>query len=160
MTEEAQPLEPALTDKAVPFEPALTEEAVPFTAATRVGLAGAQLKQMALKGGFAVDDSTGREMIRSLQGVIDSLEERWSELTKLQKQPPMSGTATARWVSGHMYGTANDAQGLLTQLQAARAEFPTYVEAIELAKRNYRERDDENQRTLTRINPESQGEAP
>ncbi|WP_410664404.1 hypothetical protein [Amycolatopsis sp. lyj-84] len=117
-------------------------------------LAGAQLKRMAVQGGFAVDETTGQEMIRSLQGVIDSLEERWSALTKLQKSPPMSDTATARWVSQHMQGTANDAQGLLTQLQAARAEFPTYVEAIELAKKNYRERDDENQRNLTRIDTE------
>jgi hypothetical protein len=142
-----------LTEEAQPVE-ARKAEAAPMMAA-RVGLAGTQLKRMAQQGGFAVDDSTGNEMIRSLEGVIDSLEERWSALTKLQQSPPMSGTATARWVSGHMLGTATDAQGLLTQLQAARAEFPTYVEAIELAKRNYRERDDENQRSLTRINPES-----
>ncbi|WP_410658469.1 hypothetical protein [Amycolatopsis sp. lyj-112] len=142
MTEEAQPVQAKMAD------------AVPFKSA-RVGLAGAQLKKLALQGSFAVDDSTGTEMIRSLQGVIDSLEERWSALTKLQRQPPMSGTATARWVSGHMLGTATDGQGLLTQLQAARAEFPTYVEAIELAKRNYKERDDDNQRTLTRIDTES-----
>jgi len=135
LTEEAQELQPAA------WAPAKT-------------LAGAQLKAMAKQGGFAVDESTGAEMIRSLQGVIDSLEERWSALTKLQKTPPMSSTATARWVSQHMHGTATDAQGLLTQLEAARAEFPTYVEAIELAKRNYRERDDENQRNLTRIDTE------
>ncbi|EME60120.1 hypothetical protein [Amycolatopsis decaplanina] len=137
MTEEAQELKPAAA-----------------WAPVKVGLAGAQLKRMAVQGGFAVDESTGQEMIRSLQGVIDSLEERWSALTKLQKSPPMSSTATARWVSEHMHGTATDAQGLLTQLQAARAEFPTYVEAIELAKRNYRERDSENQRELKRIDTE------
>jgi hypothetical protein len=142
VTEEAQPLQAKLAD------------ATPWTAATPVALAGRDLKAMAKQGGFAVDDTTGEEMIRSLQGVIDSLEERWTALTKLQKSPPMSGTATARWVSGHMRGTATDAQGLLTQLEAARAEFPTYVEAIELAKRNYRERDDENQRDLTRIDTE------
>lgn len=139
MSEEAQPLQ---------------ANAAPLKAAP-VGLAGSHLKRMALEGSFAVDDSTGTEMIRSLQGVIDSLEERWSALTKLQRQPPMSDTATARWVSGHMLGTATDGQGLLTQLQAARAEFPTYIEAIELAKRNYKERDDENQRTLTRIDTEN-----
>ncbi|WP_418189837.1 hypothetical protein [Amycolatopsis orientalis] len=127
---------------------------MPMKAATRIGLEGTRLRQMAKQGSFAVDESTGEEMIRSLQGVIDSLEERWSALTKLQQSPPMSNTATARWVSGHMQGTATDAQGLLTQLQAARAEFPAYVEAIELAKRNYRERDEENQRTLKRIDTE------
>ncbi|RSN58623.1 hypothetical protein DMH01_21540 [Amycolatopsis sp. WAC 04182] len=134
MTEEAQQLQPMM--------------------AVRGRLAGTELKALAKQGHFAVDESTGEEMIRSLQGVIDSLEERWSALTKLQKTPPMSSTATARWVSEHMHGTATDAQGLLTQLEAARAEFPTYVEAIELAKRNYRERDDENRRTLTRIDTE------
>lgn len=136
----------------------MTEEAQELKAAkwtsARVGLAGGQLKLMAKQGRFAIDDSTGEEMIRSLQGVIDSLEERWSALTKLQKSPQMSDTATARWVSQHMQGTATDAQGLLTQLEAARAEFPTYVEAIELAKKNYRERDDDNRRNLKRIDTE------
>lgn len=129
-------------------------QAAAAVAAARIGLAGAQLKQLAQQGGFAVDDTTGNEMIRSLQGVIDSLEERWSALVKLQQSPPMSATATARWVSGHMVGTAADEQGLLTQLQAARAEFPAYVEAIELAKRNYQEREEESRQTFTRINPE------
>ncbi|MFI5559260.1 hypothetical protein [Amycolatopsis japonica] len=135
----------------------MTEEAQelqPLMAARKVAFASARLKEMAKQGGFAVDETTGKEMIRSLQGVIDSLEERWSALTKLQKSPPMSSTATARWVSEHMHGTATDAQGLLTQLQAARAEFPTYIEAIELAQRNYRERDAENQRDLKRIDTE------
>ncbi|KFZ83234.1 hypothetical protein ED92_04845 [Amycolatopsis sp. MJM2582] len=135
----------------------MTEEAQelqPMMAARKVAFAGARLKEMAKQGGFAVDETTGQEMIRSLQGVIDSLEERWSALTKLQKSPPMSSTATARWVSEHMHGTATDAQGLLTQLQAARAEFPTYIEAIELAQRNYRERDTQNQRDLKRIDTE------
>ncbi|MEU9688679.1 hypothetical protein [Amycolatopsis japonica] len=135
----------------------MTEEAQelqPLMAAHKVAFASARLKEMAKQGGFAVDETTGQEMIRSLQGVIDSLEERWSALTKLQKSPPMSSTATARWVSEHMHGTATDAQGLLTQLQAARAEFPTYIEAIELAQRNYRERDTQNQRDLKRIDTE------
>ncbi|WP_434088536.1 hypothetical protein [Amycolatopsis japonica] len=135
----------------------MTEEAQelqPLMAARKVAFASARLKEMAKQGGFAVDETTGQEMIRSLQGVIDSLEERWSALTKLQKSPPMSSTATARWVSEHMHGTATDAQGLLTQLQAARAEFPTYIEAIELAQRNYRERDTQNQRDLKRIDTE------
>ncbi|WP_410647078.1 hypothetical protein [Amycolatopsis sp. cmx-4-54] len=137
MTEEAQELEPTTA-----------------WSATKVALSGTQLKRMAVQGGFAVDETTGQEMIRSLQGVIDSLEERWSALTKLQKSPPMSATATARWVSEHMHGTATDAQGLLTQLEAARAEFPTYIEAIELAQRNYRERDTQNQRDLKQIDTE------
>ncbi|MFD5094027.1 hypothetical protein ACFWMR_25730 [Amycolatopsis thailandensis] len=135
----------------------MTEEAQelqPLMAARKVAFASARLKEMAKQGGFAVDETTGQEMIRSLQGVIDSLEERWSALTKLQKSPAMSSTATAQWVSQHMHGTATDAQGLLTQLQTARAEFPTYVEAIELAKRNYRERDNENQRNLKQIDTE------
>jgi len=134
LTEEAQQLQPMM--------------------AVRGKLAGTELKALAKQGRFAIDETTGQEMIRSLQGVIDSLEERWSALTKLQKSPPMSSTATARWVSEHMHGTATDAQGLLTQLQAARAEFPTYIEAIELAQRNYRERDTQNQRDLKRIDTE------
>jgi len=146
LTEEAQELQPTAK-----FEAA--QDLRP-TAAFKPALQGMALKRMAVQGGFAVDETTGQEMIRSLQGVIDSLEERWSALTKLQKSPPMSSTATAQWVSQHMLGTATDAQGLLTQLQTARAEFPTYVEAIELAKRNYRERDNENQRNLKQIDTE------
>jgi hypothetical protein len=110
--------------------------------APRIGLSGVQLKTMARQGGFAVDDATGDRMIKSLEGVIDSLTARWRELEKLQASPPMSSTATARWVSTHMQQTANDERGLLTQLQQARDEFPTYIEAINLAKKNYREQDE------------------
>jgi hypothetical protein len=121
----------------------------------RVGLSGAQLKTMASQGGFAVDDTTGDRMIQSLEGVIDSLTARWNALAKLTQAPPMSTTATARWVSDHMVNTATDAQGLLTQLQQARDEFPTYVEAIKLAKKNYRERDHVSQQTFAKIHPQA-----
>jgi hypothetical protein len=94
-------------------------------------------------------------MIQSLEGVIDSLTARWNALAKLTQAPPMSTTATARWVSDHMVNTATDAQGLLTQLQQARDEFPTYVEAIKLAKKNYRERDHVSQQTFAKIHPQA-----
>lgn len=104
-----------------------------------VKLASRQLKALAASGGFAIDDSTGNRMIEALEAAIDALETRWSELVKLQENPPMSDTPAARWVANHMVNTAADADGLLTQLQAAREEFPTYVEAIEMAKRTYRD---------------------
>ncbi|MDT7729305.1 MAG: hypothetical protein QOI21_5881 [Actinomycetota bacterium] len=123
--------------------------------APRIGLSGAQLKTMARQGGFAVDDATGDRMIKSLEGVIDSLTARWRDLEKLQDSPPMSSTATARWVSAHMQQTANDERGLLTQLQQARDEFPTYIEAINLAKKNYREQDESVRASMTQFNPEA-----
>jgi hypothetical protein len=63
----------------------------------------------------------------------------------------MSSTATGQWVAQHMSATANDAQGLLTQLQAARDEFPTYIEAIKLAKKNYADRESGTKSTLTHL---------
>ncbi|HEX6351408.1 hypothetical protein [Actinophytocola sp.] len=102
-------------------------------------LSGRRLKELATSGGFAIDDNTGNRMIEALEAAIEALESRWSELVKLQETPPMSETPAARWVAQHMVDTAADADGLLTQLNAARTEFPTYVEAIELAKRTYRE---------------------
>jgi hypothetical protein len=120
----------------------------------RVVLSGARLKSMAQSGGFAVDDATGDRMIQSLEAVIDTLDQRWQALVKLQQAPPMSTTAAARWVSDHMMNTATDAQGLLTQLQQARTEFPTYIEAIKLAKRNYQTREAESQDTFTKILPQ------
>jgi hypothetical protein len=104
-------------------------------------LSGGQLKAMATNGGFAVDENTGNRMIEALQDALDALESRWAELEKLQQNPLMSESPTARWVSKHMVDTASDADGLLTQLRAARTEFPTYVEAIQLAKRTYQEKE-------------------
>ncbi|GAA3565338.1 hypothetical protein GCM10022222_56350 [Amycolatopsis ultiminotia] len=111
------------------------------TAPLKPMLSGRKLKQLATDGSFAVDDSTGDKMIAALEGVVDTLQSRWNALQKLGTLPAMSQSATGRWVAGHMVATASDSQGLLTQLQAARDEFPTYVEAIKLAKKNYRERD-------------------
>jgi hypothetical protein len=139
---------------AVSAQPQLARESVQPTArlqATTSALSGMQLKTMATRGGFAVDDATGDRMIQALEGVIDSLTARWHALEKLQESPPLSSTATARWVSGHMVNTATDANGLLTQLQAARDEFPAYVEAIKLAKRNYQAQDDNVRATMTKV---------
>ncbi|MEV7097431.1 hypothetical protein AB0M80_31730 [Amycolatopsis sp. NPDC051045] len=122
-------------------------------AAVRVGLAGAQLKRLAQSGGFAVDDTTGNQLIEALEGVLESLEARWATLQRLHDAPAMSRTATGQWVSAHMVSTAADDQGLLTQLQAARQEFPTYIEAIKLAKKNYKSREDDTRATLAAIPP-------
>jgi hypothetical protein len=101
-----------------------------------------ELRTMALSGGFAVDEDTGNRMIRALEAALDTLESHWADLEKLQHHPPMSESPTARWAAQRMVETATDPDGLLTQLIAARREIPTYVEAIRLAKRSYRERDD------------------
>ncbi len=106
-------------------------------------LSGTQLKAMATTGGFAVDDSTGNRMIHALEAALATLETRWADLEKLQHQPPMSESPAARWVARHMVDTASDADGLLTQLRTARREIPLYIEAIQLAKRTYRETDTE-----------------
>jgi hypothetical protein len=122
-------------------------------AAVRVGLAGAQLKRLAQSGGFAIDDTTGNQLIKALEGVLESLEARWATLQRLHEAPAMSRTATGQWVSAHMVSTAADEHGLLTQLQAARQEFPTYIEAIKLAKKNYQSREEDTRATLAAIPP-------
>lgn len=119
-------------------------------------LASRQLKEMAVSGGFVVEPDAGDRMIRALEAAIDSLEARWAELQKLQENPPMSDSPTARWVADHMVRTAADEEGLLTQLRATREAFPTYVEAINLAKRTYREVDQSAQHRLVSI--ENEGE--
>ncbi|GAB3168728.1 hypothetical protein GCM10027258_95650 [Amycolatopsis stemonae] len=120
-------------------------------AAVRIGLAGAQLKRLAQTGGFAIDDTTGNQLIEALEGVLETLESRWSALQRLHDAPAMSRTATGQWVSAHMQNTAGDEHGLLTQLQAARQEFPTYIEAIKLAKKNYKTREETTRSTLTSL---------
>ncbi len=119
--------------------------------AVRVGLAGAQLKRLAQTGGFAIDDTTGNQLIEALEGVLESLEQRWANLQRLHDAPAMSRTATGQWVSAHMVSTAADDHGLVTQLQAARQEFPTYIEAIKLAKKNYKSREETTKHTLTSL---------
>ncbi|MEA5365098.1 hypothetical protein VA596_36580 [Amycolatopsis sp., V23-08] len=119
--------------------------------ALRVGLAGAQLKRLAQSGSFAVDDTTGNRLIESLEGVLESLESRWSALQRLNDKPALSRTAVGMWVSGHMVNTAADEHGLVTQLQAARQEFPTYIEAIKLAKQNYQSREEETRATIVAL---------
>ncbi|TNC29676.1 hypothetical protein [Amycolatopsis alkalitolerans] len=113
-------------------------------------LSGVELKTMAANRGFAVDETTGDRMIQALQGIIDSLEARWSALQQFQQSPKMSTTATSKWVSNLMVNTATDERGLLTQLQQAKAELPTYIEAINLAKSNYRTQDGDSGTALRR----------
>ncbi|SDX55945.1 hypothetical protein SAMN05421504_103103 [Amycolatopsis xylanica] len=111
---------------------------------------GVRLRKMAASGSFAVDENTGNRMIEALEGVIDTLTARWAAIQRLQDTPRLSTTATAQWVSSHMVGTAVDERGLLTQLQHAKAEFPAYVEAIRIAKRNYKQREQETHDLIKR----------
>ncbi|MEV6447934.1 MULTISPECIES: hypothetical protein [unclassified Amycolatopsis] len=149
MTEETAATTQAL-QAAVQLQNAATPEAKTM-AAVRVGLAGAQLKRLAQSGGFAIDDTTGNQLIEALEGVLESLEQRWANLQRLHDAPAMSRTATGQWVSAHMVSTAADEHGLVTQLQAARQEFPTYIEAIRLAKKNYKSREETTRTTLTSL---------
>ncbi|KAA9165659.1 hypothetical protein FPZ12_006050 [Amycolatopsis acidicola] len=120
----------------------------------RRALSGVELKTLATNGGFAVDETTGDKMIQSLQGIIDSLESRWSKLQAFGQAPPMSTGPAAEFVSQHMVRTATDDKGLLTQLQQARSELPTYIEAIKLAKKNYQSQDGDTGTTLRTYNAE------
>ncbi|MFD8497585.1 hypothetical protein [Amycolatopsis sp. NPDC059657] len=113
-------------------------------------LSGVQLRKMAVSGSFAVDENTGNRMIEALEGVIETLTTRWAAIQRLQDSPRLSTTATAQWVSSRMVGTAVDERGLLTQLQHAKAEFPAYVEAIRIAKRNYKQREQDNHDLIKR----------
>lgn len=122
----------------------------------RMALSGVQLRTLAKQGGFAVDETTGNQMIASLEGIIDTLTARWDALQKLGQSPAMSTTATGQWVSGHMLNTASDQRGLLTQLRQARDEFPTYVEAIKLAKENYRTREENTRVGVVQLSPDQQ----
>ncbi|MEU5266662.1 hypothetical protein [Amycolatopsis sp. NPDC021455] len=151
MTEETAATAQAL-QAAMQMQAASTPEAKTM-AAVRVGLAGAQLKRLAQSGGFAIDDTTGNQLIEALEGVLESLEARWATLQRLHDAPAMSRTATGQWVSAHMVSTAADEHGLVTQLQAARQEFPTYIEAIKLAKKNYQSREENTRATLAAIPP-------
>ncbi|ADJ47001.1 hypothetical protein AMES_5176 [Amycolatopsis mediterranei S699] len=149
MTEETAATAQAL-QATMQMQAATTPEAK-TVAALRVGLAGAQLKRLAQTGGFAIDDTTGNQLIEALEGVLESLEQRWANLQRLHDAPALSRTATGQWVSAHMVSTAADEHGLVTQLQAARQEFPTYIEAIKLAKQNYKSREETTRTTLTSL---------
>jgi len=149
MTEETEATAQAL-QATMQMQAAATPEAK-MMATVRVGLAGTELKRLAQTGGFAIDDTTGNQLIEALEGVLESLEQRWANLQRLHDAPAMSRTATGQWVSAHMVSTAADDQGLVTQLQAARQEFPTYIEAIKLAKKNYKSREETTRTTLTSL---------
>ncbi|QFU91646.1 hypothetical protein YIM_32425 [Amycolatopsis sp. YIM 10] len=99
------------------------------------------LRALAEQGGFAVDEQTGDRLIEALDAVVRMLEQRWERLRSIEREPQLGTSPAARYVAARMAETANDEQGLLTRLQRARTEFPAYVEAIELAKRNYGERE-------------------
>ncbi|MFD2469415.1 hypothetical protein [Amycolatopsis silviterrae] len=134
-------------------EAPMAMEAARMAPTAKVGfsLPARQLKTLAERGSFAVDDSTGDKMITALEGVVDALQARWNALEKVGEFPAMSKSPAGMFVGQQMARTARDQQGLLTQLQAARDEFPTYVEAIKLAKKNYKEREDSSKQTFDRI---------
>ncbi len=136
-----------MTDEA----PMAMEARTAAVAPVGFSLPARQLKTLAERGSFAVDDSTGDKMIAALQGVLDALEAHVHLIEKIAGVPAMSKSPAGMFVSKHMAETARDQQGLVTQLQAAHREFPTYVEAIKLAKKNYKEREHSSREAFERI---------
>ena len=141
------------------------ESAEPLLAASKTGpaaapegvvarLSGTELRSMAKSGGFAVDEQTGDRITEALNGILNTLEQRWERLQTVGRDPQLSSTPAARFVASHMVATAGDERGLLTQLQLAREEFPQYIEAVELAKRNYAEQELATRDTFSALNPE------
>jgi hypothetical protein len=106
-------------------------------------------------GGFAVDGQAGARLAEAVHAVAAALEREAGRWAVIGGEPPLGATPAGRFVAARMAATATDDRGLLTQLGQARTEFPRYVEAIESAAANYREREHTTHDTIGRLEPEA-----
>lgn len=93
----------------------------------------------ATSGAFQVEQGAADEMITELESLRTSLRMLLTD-TQLLSQPPYMGESPAAlWVSKIMHDTANDQEGMRTQIAAAAEEIPKFIEGLAIAKRQYDE---------------------
>lgn len=117
--------------------------------------AGDSFLDAARNGGFTVTSEHADNMANALQAALDDIAKVLGGTTVLTQLPPMTASPAGLFVSKVMYDTANDPQGMRTQLVTAQQELPKYIEALHLASKRYAETEGSATAEIKSQNPES-----
>lgn len=99
-----------------------------------------RVKTLAQEQGFAVDATTGDKLIKAAETYLAKWKKLKGDVEQLKQGLPLGPDPYALQVTAFTAGQARDAMEKLDEFEVA---LKTYVEAIEVAKKNYAKMDDD-----------------
>ncbi|MFD8494230.1 hypothetical protein [Amycolatopsis sp. NPDC059657] len=116
-------------------------------------LASANFIEAAATGGFTLTSDHAESLANELQAGLDTVNKVLENTAMLEQPPPMTASPAGLFVSKVMYDTANDGQGMRTQLMKAKEELPKYIEALRVAAKRYRETEHATTAEINSLHP-------
>jgi hypothetical protein len=117
--------------------------------------AGDSFLDSARNGGFTLTSEHADNLAKVLQDLLNDVGTILRQSRILTQPPPMTASPAGLFVSKVMHDTANDEQGMLTQLVKAQHELPKYIEALQLASKRYADTEGSTAAEIKSLNPES-----
>jgi hypothetical protein len=149
-----EPAPPAAGDAGANFLANLSGDALTDTAkAQQISVGGQQLKDLASSGGFAISQEGFDAYSKACKSFLDSYPDKKRELQLLGSRAPMGSSDYAYKVADFNVKVTNgDAQSLIPNLDLMENGIEQALEALTIARRNYREADAAHNQTFKNLN--------
>jgi hypothetical protein len=147
---------PASGDAGTNFLAAFTDASPTDTAqAQRISQAGQQLKSLASSGGFAISPEGFDRYTKACHSFLDSFADVSRDVNYVATPAPMGSSPYAQEVAAFNVKVAGgDDQSLLPNLALMKSGIEQALEALEIARKNYREADEAHNRSFVKMNEE------
>jgi hypothetical protein len=124
-------------------------------AAQKVNSGGAELKSLAEKGSFAVNEAGFQAYLKACNFFLDGYDRMTHDLHTLASAAQMGPSTYAQAVADFNVKVANgDPQSLLPNLDLMYKGVQQALEALTIARKNYRETEDAHSVSFTEVNKE------
>jgi hypothetical protein len=152
----ASPGEPSASgDAGQDFLSGLLAGPTDSAAAQKVNSGGAELKSLAEKGSFAVNEAGFQAYLKACNFFLDGYDRMLYDLQSLTQAAQMGSSQYAHAVADFNVKVANgDPQSLLPNLDLMRKGVEQALEAITIARKNYRETEDAHSISFAELNKE------
>ncbi|WP_130346272.1 hypothetical protein [Herbihabitans rhizosphaerae] len=116
---------------------------------------GAQFKALAEAGGFGVNEAMGNAYIGAINRMLDRIDQRIGTAGRsMANEPQLGHSYAAREVRKVAVEAATDPNGLVTRMTQVQQTLIDFRAAVEIAKRQYHNIEEEQARQMKRLGPQ------
>ncbi|WP_329071218.1 hypothetical protein [Amycolatopsis sp. NBC_01480] len=124
-------------------------------AAQKVNTGGAELKSLAEKGSFAVNEAGLQAYVKACNFFLEGYDRMYQDVQMLSQAAQMGSSPYAHAVADFNVKVANgDPQSLLPNLELMRKGVEQARDALTIARKNYRETEDAHSTSFAELNKE------
>lgn len=151
----AVPDTPAAGDAGSNFVSGMLDAPLSLEGAKNVSAGGAQLKALASSGGFAVNEEGFQAFIKACNFFLDGYKPMRSDVDILGRSAHMGSSEYAQKIAAYNVKVATgDHQSMIPILDMMRDGIEQAIDAMTIARKNYRETEETNNVSFTTLNKE------